>query len=112
MTAFLVFTDSQPILVVASRTAVSGDRLADFLADKGVTKYIAHEVPLNHLRNTYGVALEVVESDIREGAAVRVLDSSGDRVFKKIHLSELEHPIRRDSATVGSMGGRLQESHV
>lgn len=112
MNAFLVCTDSQPILVVASRAAVSGDRLADALADKGVTRFIAYEVSLDRLRDKYGVAFEVVESDIRAGAAVRVLDASGDRVFKKVHLSELEHPIRHDSTTVGSMGGRLQASHV
>lgn len=107
MIAFLVFTDSQPILVVASRAAVSSGRLADVLADKGVGKFIAHKVPLDDLRNEYGVAFEIIESDIRKGAPIRVLDSSGTRAFTKVHFSDLEHPIRHDPASVGPDSGRL-----
>ena len=89
MTAFVVFTETEPMLVMASEAAVSDGRFADRLAAMGFERFIAHEVPLTTLREQYGVPLEVLESDIRDGKPVRILDSSGRHVFSNISLAQL-----------------------
>ena len=89
MTAFLVFTESEPMLVMASRTAVTDGQLEERLAHMGFDRFIAHEVPMTSLREQYGVPFEVLESDIRNGKGVRILDSNGRHVFSAVCLGDL-----------------------
>jgi len=96
MTAFLVFTETQPLLVMASRAAVSEGRLVEDLTRKGIGKFMAHEVPLEKLRREYGVAFELIEADILDGKDIRVLDSNGGHVFAKIDFADLGQRIDRE----------------
>jgi len=112
MNAFLVFTETEPLLVMAFRTAESNGRLADRLVDRGIHKFIAHEVPLEYLRNEYGVAFEIIEADIRSGEDIRVLGANGSRVFTWVRLADLEQPAHHDSGPVESMASGLCESHA
>ncbi len=96
MTAFLVFTETQPLLVMASQAAVSEGRLVEGLTRKGIGKFMAHEVPLEKLRREYGVAFEFIEADILDGKDIRVLDSNGGHVFAKIHFADLGQRIDRE----------------
>jgi hypothetical protein len=89
MTAFLVFSETEPMIVMASRAAVSDGRLVDGLKTKGVGKFIAREIPLERLRERYGVPFEVIEADLRRGNDLRVLDYDGRHVFENICLTEL-----------------------
>jgi hypothetical protein len=89
MTAYLVFSESEPMIVVASRAAVSDGRLVDRLRSSGLTKFIASEIPVERLRERYGVPFEVIEADICEGKDVRVLDHSGRNIFENISLADL-----------------------
>jgi hypothetical protein len=93
MTAFLVFTDFEPLLVMTPRTAAADGRLARGLGDKGIRRFIAHEVPLEGLKERYGVPYEIVESDVRGGSDVRVLDSNGSHVFANIRFADLGPPL-------------------
>jgi len=97
MTAFLVFADSDPILVMTSRAAAADGRLIEGLASIGLVKFIAHEVPLDGLREKYGMPFEVIESDVRNGRDFRVLDSKGSHVLANIRLADLGEHIRYDS---------------
>jgi hypothetical protein len=94
MTAYLVFTECEPMLVMAAEAAVEDGRLSDRLAAMGYDCFIAHEVPLDLLRGSYGLSLEVLEADIRRGKPVRILDSNGRHVFETVPFSELgpAHP--------------------
>jgi hypothetical protein len=96
MTALLVFTESQPLLVMVSRAAVSDGRLEESLNNRGIKKFIAHEVPLEYLRNEYGRAFELIEADIRNGEDIRVLDSRGSHIFSKVRFADLGHGMQRD----------------
>ena len=107
MTAFLVFTENQPLLVMTSRAAVSEGRLVEGLTRKGIGKFMAHEVPLEHLRGEYGVAFELIEADIRDGKDIRVLDSNGGHVFAKVRFADLGRRIERDFPADSSV-----EDHV
>lgn len=105
MTAFLVFTETQPLVVVASRAAVTEGRLVEGLTRKGIGKFMAHEVPLENLRSEYGVAFELIEADILGGKDIRVLDSNGGHVFAKIQFANLGQRIEREFPAVSSEAG-------
>ncbi len=96
MTAFLVFAQTDPVLIMTSRTAVSDGRLLEGLTTKGIDKFIAYEVPLDGLRRKYGVSFEVIESDVKNGKDVAVLDSKGSHVFANVPFSDLGESFRHD----------------
>jgi hypothetical protein len=93
MTAFLVCTDCEPLLVVTPRTAAADGRLARGLGEKGIRRFIAHEVPLDGLKKLYGVPFEVIEAEVRERRDVRILDSNGHHVFSNIRFADLGPPL-------------------
>jgi hypothetical protein len=97
MTAFLVFTDGEPLIVALSRKAASDGRLAESLSRKGIAKFIAHEIDVDRLRNAYGVPFEVIEADIISGRDLRVLDSKGPHAFEKVRFAELGRCIRYEA---------------
>jgi hypothetical protein len=99
MTAFLVFTEREPMIVMTRRAAVTDGRLVDALDQRGISKFIAYEVPLDRLRNRYGVPFEVIEADVIAGKELRVLDYKGSHVFESISLAELNGCIRHDPQT-------------
>ncbi len=101
MRAFLVFSESEPIVVMASRRAVREGQLVDRLTRMGHDRFIAHEVPVETLRESYGLPFEVIESDIRHGKSIRVLDSDGRRIFASLPLSELGSEYRHDGQAAG-----------
>ncbi len=102
MTALLVFTETQPLLVMASRAAVSDGRLVQGLKNWGINKFMAHEVPLDHLRQEYGLAYEMIEADLRNGEEMRVLDSKGSHVFAKVDFADLGQCVRSDFPKIAS----------
>jgi hypothetical protein len=93
MTGYLVFTEWEPLIVVASKSMVREGRLANELRDRGIDKFIAHEVPVERLRENYGVPFEVIETDLRDGKRIRFLDSNGSHVFDTVRFTELGRTI-------------------
>jgi hypothetical protein len=89
MTAFLVFSENEPVIVATPRKEFASGRLPDLLERIGIDRFIAHEVELDQLRKTYGVPFEVIEADIKSGKALRVIDSNGHHVFSRIKLDDL-----------------------
>jgi hypothetical protein len=96
MTAFLVLTEWEPFIVMASRAAISDGRFVESLTERGFDRFIAHEVGLDRLRKRYGVPFEVIEDDVKHGKEVRVLDAIGSRVFESIQLADLGACIQHD----------------
>jgi hypothetical protein len=96
MTALLVITENQPLLLMASRAVVSDGRLTEWLRDRGIEKFMAHEVPLDHLREEYGLAFETIEADLKRSEGMRVLDSKGSHVFARIDFADLGRCVRSD----------------
>ena len=89
MKAFLILTEGEPRIIAIPRGMAAGSRLAEILSKAGFDRFIAHEVSTDHLRETYGVTFEVIESDVREGKGLRVLDSNGPHVLSQIHFADL-----------------------
>jgi len=89
MTAFLVFTEGEPMIVVTAEEAVLDGRLVEYLSQKGMDKFIAHEIDVDRLRKAYGVPFEVVEADIINVRNLRVLDSKGSHAFANVQFADL-----------------------
>ncbi len=94
MRSYLVFTGTGPILVLTTYPEITDPRLADKLRHKGIEKFIAYEVPVEHVRQLYGVPFEVIADDLATGEDVRVLDFNGHHIFNNFSLSELGMPIK------------------
>jgi hypothetical protein len=92
--AYLVFTGSGPILILTTFASVAEPGLVAKLEHKGISKFIAYEVPLERTRALYGVPFAVVAADLADVEDVRVLDFNGHHIFANFRLSELGEPIR------------------
>jgi hypothetical protein len=94
MRAYLVFTETGPILILTSCPAVTDTPLVQALQRRGIDKFIAYEVPIDDVHRMYGVPFEVVAADLEHGKEMRVLDFNGPHIFDTFTLSELGAPIR------------------
>ena len=93
MKAGIYFTGSGPILLLTSYGSLVDRRLVEKLAAKGITKYIAYEVPLESVRERYGNHYNVVLGDLKQEDDLRVLDYNGHHVFHSFTFEELGEPI-------------------
>jgi hypothetical protein len=93
MRAYLVFTETGPILILTSCTNITDTPLIEALRRRGIDKFIAYEVSTDEVHRLYGVPFEVVASDLEQGKEMRVLDFNGPHIFEAFALSELGAPI-------------------
>ncbi len=93
MKAGIFFTGSGPILLVTSYDSLTDPKLVDKLTAKGIKKYIAYEVPLDPLKQKYGMHFSVVMGDLHQQDDLRILDYDGHHVFNNFTLKELGTPL-------------------
>jgi hypothetical protein len=67
--------------------------LLEKLADKGIEKFIAYEIPIGLAQQRYGAHFTVVRGDLRETDDLRVLDEDGERAFKLFRFEQLIPPL-------------------
>ena len=89
MRAFRVLSEAEPRIVAAPREAITGGHLAENLSRAGINRFIAHEIAVDRLREMYGVPFEVIETDVKNGKGLRVLDSNGRHVLAHVQLADL-----------------------
>ncbi len=94
MRAFLVFTGTGPILVLTTYPGMDDARLVEKLGHKGIAKFIAYQVPLDKVREVYGIPFEVIAADLAAREDLRVLDFNGHHIFSSFSLAELGVPIK------------------
>lgn len=95
MKAYVIFSSSEPVLVV-TRETISSKPVLDHLGRVGILKFIAREVPVPHLRSRYGRQFDVIEEALQKGNDLRVLDFSGHRIFQNLPFSEFGSAYRRE----------------
>jgi hypothetical protein len=93
MRAYLVFTGSGPILVLATYPELTDERLLSKLRYKGIDKFIAYEVDLAAVRGRYP-HFDNVAKDLAEVEDLRVLDFNGHQIMANFSLQELREPIK------------------
>lgn len=97
MKSGIFFTGTGPILILTSYEDLAGADLAAKLASKGIKKYIAYEVDIDHVREKYGQQFNVIMGDLSQTDDLRVLDYDGHHVFNKFPFEELGAPIFQES---------------
>jgi hypothetical protein len=93
MKAYFMFTAVGPLVVLTSYDSIINPDLLIKLNSKGITKFIAHEVPVESAKEKYGMHFDIVLQDVHENDDFRILDYSGERAFKNFQLKELGPPI-------------------
>ena len=89
MKAYLLTTGSGSIVVLTSHASVVDIALIAMLAEKGIDKFIAYEIPIALAEQRYGMHFSVVKGDLRETDDLRVLDEDGEHAFKLFRFDEL-----------------------
>jgi hypothetical protein len=99
MKSYIIFSAREPILIV-TRGTIHNKNVIDHLRKIGCSKFISREVSLDHVRRQYGRRFEVTAGAIDDGHLLRVLDSSGRRVFENLPFSEIgrAHRYEADAA--------------
>ena len=98
MKAYMLLTGSGPIVVLTSHASILDASLIEKLADKGIDKFLAYEIPISLAEQRYGGHFSVVKGDLRETDDLRVLDEDGERAFKLFRFDELGPMIVRESS--------------
>ena len=93
MKAGIFFTGSGPILVLTSYDSLLHKNLVEKLKVKGIKKYIAYEVPVDIVREKYGMHYDTVMSDLKQEDDLRVMDYDGHHLFNRFSLKTLGAPM-------------------
>ena len=92
--AYLVFTGSGPILMLATFPELTDERLVSKLRYKGIDKFIAYEVDLDAVRERYPASFDSVVKDLEGVEDMRVLDFNGHQIMANFSLDKLGEPIK------------------
>ena len=98
MKAGIFFTGTGPILLLTSYANLNDATLVDKLAQKGIKKFIAYELPADLVKDKYGKHFDVIMGDLKQSDDLRVLDYDGHHVFYNFSFSDLGSPIFHDAA--------------
>ncbi len=93
MKAILLLSGSGALAILTSHQSVTEPALLNKLADKGLDKFVAFELPLELTKERYGGHFDVVLHDLHETNDLRILDTNGARAFDLFTFDELESPI-------------------
>ena len=88
MKTFLLFTGTGPLVVLSSHSSVEDPKFLEKLSAKGIFKFIAHEIPLELVKERYGNHYNVASHDLHETDDLRVIDFDGQRAMRKFKFSE------------------------
>jgi hypothetical protein len=93
MKTFMLFAGSGPLVILTSHVAIEDPQLLTKLAAKGVTKFLAYEVPLDLAKARYGMHFDIVARSLAETDDLRVLDFDGARAFQLFSFGEMSGPV-------------------
>lgn len=92
MKAYFIYTAIGPLVILTSYDSVTNPKLLERLNSKGISKFIACEVPIELAKTRYGNHFNIVCQDLYETDDLRVLDYNGHRAFNTFSFSELGEP--------------------
>lgn len=93
MKAGVIFTGTGPILVLTSYNSFADQKFVEKLSAKGIKKFIAQEVPIEKVKEKYGMHYTVVMADVHERDDLRVLDYDGHHIFLNFSFKDLGNPV-------------------
>ena len=98
MKAYMLMTASGPIVILTSHASMLDNTLIKKLAEKGIKKFVAYEIPISLAEQRYGTHFSVVRGNLRENDDLRVLSEDGDRAFKLFRFDALGSPLAYEPA--------------
>lgn len=66
MKAGLFFTGSGPIVVLTSFDSITDSRFIEKLKAKGIQKFLAYEIPVDEVKEKYGMHFNVILGDLKQ----------------------------------------------
>ena len=96
MKAGVIFTGSGPILVLTTYESFSDPKFIEKLSQKGIKKFIVHEVSADLCKDKYGVHFEAVKNDVSQTDDLRVLDYNGHHIFLNIPFNQMGDPFKHE----------------
>jgi hypothetical protein len=84
----MLFTGSGPIVIATCYDSLDDPLLLGKLAEKGIEKFIAFELPEQNVRQRYGSHFHIVCEDLIETDELRVLDYDGDHAMSLFNFAE------------------------
>ena len=88
MKTFLLFSGSSPLLVLSSHDSVEDEVFLEKLEAKGISKFIAHEIPLEKVKARYANHYNVASQGLHETDDLRVIDFDGQRLMRLFRFDE------------------------
>ena len=92
MKVFMLITGSGPLMILTSHPSIESEAILEKLSAKGISKFIAYEIPYELAQERYGGHFTVVVNDLHESDDLRVLDYNGERAFQLFRFEELGPP--------------------
>ena len=89
MKAGLLLTGSGAMIYLTTHASYIDEALVARLRARGLSKFIAYEVPLDKARTRYGEHFNIIAAELKESNDLRVLDYDGSRAFGMFSFSEL-----------------------
>lgn len=105
MKVIMLQTGDGTMVILTSHSSPTDEALIKKLVNKGIEKFIAHEIPVELAKARYGHHFDAVAGDLRETGDLRVLDYSGGRAFKLFKFRELGPAIEYEDGEVTSRTG-------
>ena len=96
MKTFLLFTGTGPLVVLSSHASVEDREFLEKLAAKGIYKFIAHELPLDIVKQRYGMHFNIASQDLHETDDLRVIDVDGQRALRRFKFAEYGPEFRHE----------------
>ncbi len=100
MKAGVIITGSGSVLVLTSCDTFESPDLVTAFRDKGITKYLAFEVPIDLVKNRYGRHFDIAMADRKQSDILRVVDVDGQRIFTNLPLEAFGQPISHDEQVI------------
>ncbi len=98
MKAGVIMSGTGAILVLSACDSFEDPQLVQSLREKGITKYIALEVPVDMVKGSYGSLFQITLADRKQSDVCRVIDVDGARIFRNFPLTVMGRPICHEAA--------------
>jgi len=105
MKAVIVFSSNGPVLIVTSYPSIDDSRFVAKLKAKGIGKFMAWEVAIDHCEELYGYGFRDIVADLKKEDDLRILDFDGHRIFLNFSLAGLHEPFVFEEPASVSEGG-------
>ena len=97
MKASVIFTGPGPILILTSYENLKDPKFVEKLVAKGISKFIAYELPVDLVKQKYQKHFDIILGDLNQTDDLRVLDYNGHNVFYNFSFKEMGEPIFYES---------------